>query len=40
MRTGKRCGSRTQSMVWLTEGNKAVVLLPEPSETKMPHPTV
>ena len=25
-------------MVWLTDGNKAVVLLPEPSETKMPIP--
>ena len=38
IRTGKRCGRRTQSMVWSTAGNKAVLVLPAPSATKMPHP--
>jgi hypothetical protein len=31
MRTGKRWGRRTQSMVGLTEGNNSVLELPDPS---------
>ena len=37
MRTGNRLGSLTQSIVWLTAGNRSTV---EPSCKKMPHATL